>query len=459
MKKFLLSLSIATTFSLLPLKAETQYFASDPDEVYGIMNGISPNGKYAVVSDDENLVAYFWDIESPDEYETVAFDALLYDVTDNGIAVGSILDGSKFKAVVYDYNTDEWTQLPDHLALLNEQYAVCITNDAKVIAGYEFDRDADAELGGRYYPVVWTLNEASGEYEITTFNDLPLPDHQGFITECMTPDGKFLGGRLYCAAMSEVPAMIDIEKHEIIFWNELETRIEPFYFKGEILGYYEEFYIDGYHDTTNENTFSGEFISCDANGNFYGHRTVALSVSEDGQDADLEHYACIYNYKTGEWTDILGVTTFSIGYDAKIMFASDAKMVVIENGEEEIESIFNGLGFESKDEISAITKGSADGKVLGGIYGIFNPAKQAPDYHPFMVLLDHSLSEISEITIDNGSDIMILVARGQIEVAGAKSVAVYDMAGKMVSTSASSSLKAGVYVVKADNVTRKVMVK
>ncbi|MBD5355870.1 MAG: T9SS type A sorting domain-containing protein [Bacteroides sp.] len=459
MKKFLLCLSVATAFSIFPTNAETQYYASDPNEVYGLMNGISRNGRYAVVSDDEDLVAYFWTRDTPDEYEAVDTDALLYDVADNGIAVGAIVDELKFRAAIYNYNTNEWTQLPDHLAVLNEQYAICVTADAKIISGYEYDRDDNPDTGGRYYPVVWTLNEATGDYEITTFNDLILPDHQGFITECMSPDGKFIGGRLYCGAMAEIPAMIDVEKHEITFWNELETRIEPFYYKGEILGYYEEYYIDGYHDTRSDNTFSGEFISCDDNGNFYGHRTVALSVSEDGQDADLEHYACIYNYKTGEWTDILGVTSFSIGYDAKTMFATDAQMVVIENGEDEIESIYTGLGFESSDEISAITKGSADGKVLGGIYGIYNPAKQAPDYHPFMILLDNPLSDISEITIDHNSDIMILVARGQIEVAGANSVAVYDMSGKQVSSSASSNLKAGVYVVKADSVTRKVVVK
>lgn len=459
MKKLLLCLSLATCAFSFPMNAETKYYAADPVEVMGMLNGVSANGCYAVAADDEDNIAYMWNIDSPEDFELVGDKALLYAVADDGMAVGAIFTGTQFRAAIYQ--NDEWIQLPEHPAVINEQYANCVTADGKIIAGYEFDFAADAEMGGRFYPVVWTLNEATGEYDLNIFNDLVLPDHQGFITECMTPDGKYLGGRLYCAAMSEIPAMIDIDNHEIIYWNELETRIEPFEYKGEILGYFEEYYIDGYHDTRSDNTFSGEFISCDEYGNFYGHRTVALSVSDDGQDADLAHYACIYNSKSGEWTDMSGISSFSIGYNnATTIFATDAKMVVIsEDGEVEVESIFNGLGFNSSDDISAITQGSADGKVLGGIYGVFNAAKGIPDYFPFMIVLDNPLADISDITIDHGSDIMILVAKGQIEVAGANSVSIYDMNGRLVSTSASSSLTPGTYVVKADNVSRKVMVK
>lgn len=459
MKKLLLCLSLASCAFIPAMNAETKYYAADPVEVMGMLNGISANGQYAVAADDEDNMAYMWNINSPEDFELVADKALLYDVANNGMAVGAIFTGTKFRAAIYQDN--EWLQLPDHPSVMNEQYANCVTADGKVIAGFEFDSAEDAEMGGRYYPVVWTLNETTGEYERIPFNDLELPDHQGFITECMTPDGKYLGGRLYCAAMSEIPAMIDIDKHEIIYWNTLETRIEPFEYKGEILGYFEEYYIDGYHDTRSDNTFSGEFMACDKYGNFYGHRTVALSVSEDGQDADLAHYACVYNYHSGEWLDMSALSAFSLGYDdATTLFADNAKMVVIsETGEVAVESIFDGLGFTSSDDISAITKGSADGKVLGGIYGIFNAAKGVPDYFPFMIVLDNPLAGISDITIDHTSDIMILVAKGQIEVAGAKSVAVYDLNGRLVSTSASTTLIPGSYVVKADNVSKKVMVK
>lgn len=459
MNKFLLCVTLAIGATAFPMNAGTKYYASDPDKTYGLLTGISDNGQYAVATDDEDFYSYIWNIDKPSEFTVVRNNSVLNDVADNGMAVGALFDGQQFRAAIY--NNGEWTQLPDHPEVLNMQYAVCVTPDAKVISGYEYDFDANADQGGRYYPVVWSLNEESGEYELTKFNDITLPDHEGFITECMTPDGKFIGGRLYCASMSEIPAMIDIEKHEIIYWNKLEVREEPFEYKGEVIGWFDEYYIDGYHDTDSSRTFSGEFISCDSEGNFYGHRTVALSVSEDGQDADLEHYACVYNYKNDEWTDILGVTSFSVGYNnATTIFATDAKVVLVsENGDDTIESIFDELDFTTDDEISAITKGSADGKVLGGIYGIYNEAKQAPDYHPFIIILDNPLSGISEIAISDSSDIMILVAAGRVEVANANNVAVYDMGGKLVSTSASSSLRPGAYVVKADNISKKVIVK
>lgn len=461
MKKLLLGASLASMALSFSMNAETKYYSGNPDEVFGLLTGVSGNGQYAVVADDENRVAYYWDINNPEEFKALRENAELYAVADNGVAVGATYGEGKYRAVVYYPAANEWINLPEHLDVMNMQYATCITPDATVIAGYEFDRDEGAERGGRFYPVVWTLNESTGDYDLLTFNDLELPDHQGFITQCMTPDGKFIGGRLYCGAMAEIPALIDVENHSIIYWNKLETRIEPFEYKGEILGYFEEYYIDGYHDTRSDNTFMGEFVGCDHDGNFYGRRTVALSVSEDGQDADLKNYACIYNCYTEEWTDIDKVTGFSIGFDnATKVFATNAKMVLIsEDGEAEVESIFDGLGFSTSDDVAAITHGSADGKVLGGIYGIFNPAKGIPDYYPFMIILDEPLSGISEIAVDRNSDIMILVAAGQIEVAGAKNIAVYDMNGRLISTKASTSVKAGAYVVKADNVARKVLVK
>lgn len=457
MKRFLLCASLAALTA--STYADTKYYAADPTSVYGLLTGISANGKYAVASDSEDNIAYFWNLEDPSKFEMMGDDALMNGVADDGTVVGALFTGTQYRAAMY--KDGEWDNLATHPEVMNEQYAVCITPDAKVIAGYEFDRDSNAERGGRYFPVAWALDENTGEYEIIKFNDLGLPDHQGFITKCLSPDGKYIGGRLYCASMSEIPALIDIENHEIIYWDTLETRLEPFEYKGQLLGYYEEYYIDGYHDTSSDNTFTGELMSCDSDGNFYGYRTVALSVSEDGQDAVLGHYASIYNVNTKEWVDMEGVSAFSLGYNnGSTLFATDAKMVVIsESGDAKIESIFDGLGFNTSDEISGVTHGSADGKVLGGIYGIFNPAKQAPDYHPFMIILEEPLSGISEIAIDNDSNIAIITSQGHIEVAGADSVAIYDLNGKLVSTAASCDVAPGLYVVSADGVSRKVIVK
>lgn len=478
MRKFLLCATLAIGATSFTVNAETKYYAADPESVYALLNGISDNGQYAVASDEEDNYSFMWNIDNPSEFSVISDNSRLNDVADNGLAVGATYAGGQYRAAIY-FN-GEWTQLPSHPDVMNEQYAVCVTPDAKVISGYEFDFAADAEQGGRYYPVVWTLNEATGEYEITTFNDLQLPAHQGFITECMSVDGAYIGGRLYCGFNSEIPALISVANHKIIYWNNVEVRLEPWMYKGKYEGrdengkqiwledkndprvtLYEEQYIDGLHNNSDETAFSGEFIGVDAYGNFYGYRTILLELSEDGESGSLQTGACVYSLDKDSFTDFQGITTFSIGYDnATKLFASDAKMVTIDdNGTATSQPIQEGLGFKTNDDISAITKGSADGKVLGGIYGIFNPAKQAPDYHPFMIVLDNPMSEISEIAIDNGSNIMILVAKGQIEVANADKVAIYDLGGKLVSSSASSSVKPGIYVVNADNVSKKVIVK
>lgn len=458
--------------------AKTQYYASNPLDVYGLLTGISDNGRYAVAADEEDNVAFIWNADDPTEFVMLEEGSRLYDVADDGTGVGSLyLAGGNYRAATY--KDGEWTKLGSNPSLLNEQFAIAITPDARVIAGYEYDHDKDAERGGRYYPVVWILDEY-GEYEMVTFNDIKLPNHQGFITKTLTPDGKYIGGRLYGGFASMVPAIIDIDNHKIIYWDEFETRYEPWEYKGKYEAYdengkqiwvedkddpsvnlYAEQYVNGVHNNSDETSFNGEFISSDSNGNFYGYRTVATDVRDDGNSAKLTNYATIYNVNTGEFTDKKGFTAFSLGYDnGKTLFADNATMVTVsESGEMTRQKVTDGLGFSTSDDISAITHGSADGKVLGGIYGIFNAAKQAPDYHPFMIVLDEPLSGISEIAIDNGSDIAIIVAQGRIEVAGADNVAVYGLNGKCVSTSSSATVAPGIYVVKADNFSKKVIVK
>ena len=478
MNKFLLLAALASAAATQPINAETKYYAGNPENVMGLLGGISGNGQYAVVSDEENNYSYMWNLDNPTDFVEIRDKSLLYDVADNGLSVGAIFSGTQYRAAIY--NNGQWTQLASHPDVMNEQYAICVTADAKIISGYEFDFSADAEQGGRYYPVVWTLNESTGEYDLIKFNDLVLPPHQGFITECMTADGKYIGGRLYCAFNSEIPAIIDVENHEIKYWNNLEVRLEPWMYKGKYEGrdengkqiwlddiddpqitLYEEYYIDGLHNNSDETAFTGEFIGADVQGNLYGYRTILLNVSDDGKTGTLQSGACVYNVNTDHFTDFGGITTFSLGYDnATKLFADNAQMVTInDNGTATSESILDALDFSTSDDISAVTKGSADGKVIGGIYGIFNAAKQAPDYFPFIIVLDEAIAGISEIAVDHGSNIMILTGAGRIEVANANNVAVYDLGGKLISSSASSYVKPGIYVVKADKVSKKVIVK
>ena len=80
-------------------------------------------------------------------------------------------------------------------------------------------------------------------------------------------------------------------------------------------------------------------------------------------------------------------------------------------------------------------------------------------YYPFAIVLDEPLvSGVDEI-INTESDAKILLSAGRIDVIGAEEVAVYDLNGSLVSTSATSHVAPGVYVVKAGKSASKVIVK
>lgn len=59
----------------------------------------------------------------------------------------------------------------------------------------------------------------------------------------------------------------------------------------------------------------------------------------------------------------------------------------------------------------------------------------------------------------DAAGVVIAAANGEIVVDGAQSVAVYTAAGALVSTDARTRVAAGLYIVRADNVVKKVIVK
>ena len=105
-------------------------------------------------------------------------------------------------------------------------------------------------------------------------------------------------------------------------------------------------------------------------------------------------------------------------------------------------------------------KASTDGKVIGGNLYEINPATSSEQYYPFIIVSDKGLVDNSGISgIEAGDGVTISVVNGSVEVAGAASVAVYDIYGRLVGESASTSVEPGVYVVRADGKVAKVLVK
>ena len=65
----------------------------------------------------------------------------------------------------------------------------------------------------------------------------------------------------------------------------------------------------------------------------------------------------------------------------------------------------------------------------------------------------------SAVEAINAENVSVLAGNGEIVVDGAQSVAVYTAAGALVSTDARTRVAAGLYIVRADNVVKKVLVK
>ena len=90
------------------------------------------------------------------------------------------------------------------------------------------------------------------------------------------------------------------------------------------------------------------------------------------------------------------------------------------------------------------------------------------DYHSVVVTVSfdtegwkvkaegHKTSGVTGVGAENAT---IAAADGEIVVEGAKNVAVYTTSGALVSTDARTNVAAGIYIVRADNVVKKVVVK
>ena len=444
--------------------AETQaYFF----EEIGNVQGIADNGRFAAISDDEDLHAYVWSVENPSEIKCldiiqtdtsglpssqVTRGASAMDVADNGMVVGSVFykDGKERAAYWID---GEWHFLPLHQYIVNTTCALGVTPDGRVISGYQFINDPSSEIGGRYYPATWTLND-DGEYELDSHTDIELPAHQGFIPFALNPEGNVIGGMVFCGAGSTIPALL--VDGELRYWNELDTRLEPFYYKGEIQGMYEEYYIDGYHDGWEGLYFNGCFAGCDDKGNFYGFRTRAFDVTEEGSGR-LVNGAVIYNLNDDTWTDVEKHSGYTCGFGDRVLFHNNGNVTI----DDVTTDVAGAFDVNADSQIAGIAKTSMDGKVLGGMTKVLNPATGEYQFFPMMIILDNGLNDtdgVSDIVVAESNVVMIATA-GHIEVLNASDVAVYDLDGRLVATGASVDVASGIYVVKADNVSRKLIVK
>ncbi|MDE5791643.1 MAG: hypothetical protein K2H96_10510 [Muribaculaceae bacterium] len=479
MKKSILLLALAAGVSL-GMNAGSKVYTFDS---LGEIDGISDNGRYGVVTDPDNGLAYIWDSTNPETLKDITartesagnftyngdiWTTTAMDVSDDGIVVGSVLLGATYNPAYY--KDGKWNLLPLDPNAKNTNEAVCITPDGKIIAGYHFVNDPTSDTGGRYYPCQWFLGD-DGYYSLKSYTNIELPDHQGFFPMTQSPDGEIIAGSVYCGFQSNVNAIV--KNGELILFDKIETINEPWFFGGKYFAgwaedgktqiwvsdindprvvYFPEVYINGYKDKGDEGALIGFFTNCDGNGNLYGARSRVINLTDEGE-GEVVTEACIYNYKTDTWYTDEDYGFFSAGIGHDLLFTNTGEMI---NGET-ITSVPDAFDINTTGDVEGINKISADASVLGGVSSEYSEAIGGLMYFPFFVKTE-GYSGVQAVvgTPEKG---LVITSPGRIEVLNAEDIAVYDLDGRLIGKEKVTLVNPGVYVVRAGNSVHKVMVR
>ncbi|MEE1365800.1 MAG: hypothetical protein UHE93_03870, partial [Muribaculaceae bacterium] len=237
----------------------------------GCFYSVSPNGKFAVGFDEGTMdyVTYIWSAETGKiEVHRCENFMYFYDVANDGTCVGSFpLEGAGENGHRPGYFKDgQWHALPQHHTVASVSHysnkAFAISPDGKYIGGTQFCEHAD---GGktRTYPCLWV--KEGDEYVLHMYNDMDLPEHQGFFPSKMSDDGRYMVGKMFSEVGSTLLAYV--KDGELHHFYELETRMEE-WVDGNL---YPEGYINGVHD--DGYTSDAEFFDVDNNGNMIGYYT------------------------------------------------------------------------------------------------------------------------------------------------------------------------------------------
>lgn len=447
-KPLLLSLGLAALASLGAQAGNVLYTFGE--EVLGEITGVSDNGRFAVIHDDEDILSYVWDSQNPEQLSAPMDKYILMDVSDDGLCVGALQEGdAQYPGYLLN---GEWQRLPVDANTLLMSRATAVNPDASIIGGYLQTKAADVATGARYFPCIWTRDE-DGDYVLTVYNDLDLGDHQGMFVSAMSNDGRCLAGTMsYGFAAQLMACVVD---GELKLFNNLEQREEEWYWQGKPQGLETVYYIDGFKDYSSTDTFEGYLMSCDTKGNFYGTTTRVTDLNEEDGTGRLYQSAVIYNYLTDEtnYSDVY--TSYTCGLDAKVEFLSGDDFV--EDGAKK--SLTETFGFTTEHQLAGVSKVSMDGKVIGGLCAWLHPATFEYMYEPFILLLEEPLVDASGIEVSKVAEgLHIVVSRGRIDFAGALGE-VYDLSGRKVGEGATVNLPAGTYVARLGAESKTVVVR
>ena len=164
--------------------------------------------------------------------------------------------------------------------------------------------------------------------------------------------------------------------------------------------------------------------------------------------------AIIYNYLTDTWYNEEAVSFFSAGVGDELIFTGNGDVI---DGNK-VSSVKEAYGIESKYTINGISSISSDAKTLAGVASELNEATGEYQYYPFIIQVDGDSNGTPEIA-GSPKKGLVIATKGRIEVLNAENVAVYDLNGHLVGTDKVTDVHAGVYVVKADDASYKIVVK
>lgn len=487
MKKSLLFAAFAACAITASAESQVYWFTAQnmgtEFDVMGMVYGVSDNGEYAVITDDEMGECYLWKKSDPQNLELLNWDVNgrqvpleVRGVNDAGTIVGSYRPYQSNTWIPFYKELDaEVVNLPVPVWTLTMNFPCGISEDGNIIGGYlgktiyskTIMKNGEPDHWGGFWPVIWAKG-ADGEYECHYNEDLDMPDHQGFPANCMytdgTLEGTWLGGPLNCGGGSTISAVY--HNGEFTKWNDLDIVELPFYYQGKINGYYKYEVIDGKRDGyfSDSDYVNAAIYSVDRYGHFFGTRfhVGKLDHNDDLEDEDWgksvgDSYTWgYYDIKTGEWTEKAGSTIVQTAIDDKVFFSNRNLYTDGINGPTENIATAYGISTNGKNW-DGVNKANRDASVLGMSYTATDGAGVEHNY-PFMVVGD-ALVNIDSIVADTEAKHVILTYGGTIEVAGANEVAVYDLNGAMVSDKAISNVGSGIYVVVADGKSHKIMVK
>lgn len=458
MKNHILALALTLaigTLAFVEVSADNQtyiYFDDEGFPVYGSLRRVSPNGQWAAGGDEGMETGCFVINTSDPENIILNPDGYLLDIGNDGTAVGAMYQREgyvKYKRAAV-FKDGAWQELPKPQEILGQSYAISISADCKVIAGHGLCANVDPEDPSRYFPIIWTLNEQTGEYELTRlYNDLDLPGTLGFFVYCMSPDAKYVCGIEPLDFGDVIGVILNIETGELKRFHNIEYK--NWYFD-TIEGYFDTMFVDGYMDgITTEQAFGEMFLSC-SDRYVYGSHSVVTDVQEDGSGI-ITNYAAIYDLQEDRFIDGRPNEVYLCGIGDEVMFTTNGDIVIDD------EQYNVNFYFAAWDNINGIYSVDKAGRVLAGAWvGITEFGEMYES--PVLLMLDEESAIASQkITVSDKTHALVTLRGRTITVQGAENVAIYTSNGMLVTRSHNAVLAPGTYIVTADGTSRKICVK